>query len=109
MQYGRVKDAAPYGGGTQKAAVRHQRWGGDGGLRLRRGIAPSADGALDDWGFRAVRGAGVSPTAAGDRGRCPLDPCDFLKKSSKTFHYSYKGYFLQISATAARTASRVAG
>ena len=23
-----------------------------------------------------MRGAGISPAAAGDRGRCPLDPCD---------------------------------
>ena len=44
------------------------------------GIAPSADGAGDDRGFRAVRGAGISPATAGDRGRRPLDPCDFLKK-----------------------------
>ncbi len=88
MQYGRVKDAAPYGGGTQKAAVRHQRWGGDGGLRLRRGIAPSADGALDDWGFRAVRGAGVSLAAAsgyfarcgGRPGALPPGPLQFFEK-----------------------------
>ena len=27
-----------------------------------------------------MRGVGISPVATGDRGRCPLDPCDFLKK-----------------------------
>ena len=74
----------------EKAAVRHPRWGGDNGFTANAvGIAPSADGALELFGdfarcggrvFRAVRGAGISPAAAGDRGRCPLDPCDFLKK-----------------------------
>ena len=44
-----------------------------GTMAVGRGIAPSADGALNDWGFRAVRGAGVSLAAASDRGRCPLD------------------------------------
>ena len=88
----------PTVGGTKKAAVRHPRWGGDGGLTADAvGIAPSADGALGRWGisrrarrgyfarcggrvFRWLRPAGVSPVATGDRGRCPLDPCDFLKK-----------------------------
>ena len=69
---------------------RPTRWGGYGGLTADAvGIAPSADGALERFGdfarcggrvFRAVRGAGISPAAAGDRGRCLLDPCDFLKK-----------------------------
>ena len=36
------------------------------------GIAPVATGAWECWG--------VSPAAAGEQGRCPLDPCDFLKK-----------------------------
>ena len=81
MQYGRVRDAAPYGVGYKKAAVPHPRWGGDGGLAAyAAGIAPSADGAGNDRGVRAVRGAGISPAAAGSRGRCTLDPCDFLKK-----------------------------
>src|SRR5699024_4512113 len=35
---------------------------------------PSADGAGDDWGFRAMRGAGVSPAAAGDQRRCLWTP-----------------------------------
>ena len=57
-----------YGVGT--AALRLTPWG----LRhLRMAL-------WDDGGFRAVRGAGVSLAAASDRGRCPLDPCDFLKK-----------------------------
>ncbi len=34
-----------------------------------------------------MRGVGISPVATGDRGRCPLAPCDFLKKSSKTFQF----------------------
>ena len=28
----------------------------------------------------APYGKGISPSAEGDQGRCPLDPCDFLKK-----------------------------
>ena len=34
------------------------------------GVAPSADGALGQWG--------ISRLARRDRGRCPLDPCNFL-------------------------------
>ena len=44
---------------TKKAAVRHSRWGGDGGLAAyAAGIAPSADGALGRLGTsrRARRG-----------------------------------------------------
>ena len=41
------------------------------------GIAPSADGAIDD--------GGVSLAAASDRGRCPLDPCELLKKLDQNF------------------------
>ena len=58
----------------------------DGGVRAVRGagISPAAAGGCfagcGQRVFRPVRGAGVSPAAAGDRGRCPLDPCDFLKK-----------------------------
>ena len=56
--------------GVGTAALRLTPWG----LRhLRMAL-------WDDGGFRAVRGAGVSLAAASDRGRCPLDPCDFLKK-----------------------------
>ena len=39
----------------------------------------------DDWGFRPLRRAGISPRARGNRGRCPLDPCNFLKKVDKNF------------------------
>ena len=50
--------------GVGTAALRLTPWG----LRpLRRTL-------WDDGVFRAVRGAGVSPAAAGDRGRCPLAP-----------------------------------
>ena len=59
MQYGRVKDAAPYGVEYKKAAVRHPRWGGDGGLTADAvEVAPSADGDLGRWGIsrRARRG-----------------------------------------------------
>ena len=30
--------------------------------------------------FRPLRRAGISRLARRDRGRCPLDPCNFLKK-----------------------------
>ena len=30
--------------------------------------------------FRPLRRAGISRRARRDRGRCPLDPCNFLKK-----------------------------
>ena len=62
------------GRGNGKAAAHHPVRGGDGGFGADApGIAPSADGALDDWGFRwlrpagfrAVRGAGISPAARG--------------------------------------------
>ena len=74
----------------KKAAVHHPQWGGDGGLTADAvEIAPSADGALGRLGcfarcggrvFRWLRPAGISRSAERDRGRCPLDPCDFLKK-----------------------------
>ena len=80
MRCGRVKDAAPYGWGAKKAAVHHPRWGGDGGLTADAvGVAPSADGALDDWGFRAVRGA-TKGSAFGNRDLgCP----PFVGKSGR--------------------------
>ena len=82
MQYGRVKDAAPYSGGAPKRPPSTTRDGvGTAALRhTPRGLRHLRMALWDDGGFRAVRGAGVSPAAAGDRGRCPLDPCDFLKK-----------------------------
>ncbi len=96
--------------------------GSPGGCDQPPGIAPSADGALDDWGFRPLRRAGVSPVAtggfslaaasgyfapcagrvfrwlrpagispaaAGDRGRCPLDPCNFFEKKLIKNFYGY--------------------
>ena len=68
-----TRDGVPIGG-NGKAAAHHPVRGGDSGFGADApGIAPSADGALDDWefrwlrpaGFRAVRGAGVSPRARG--------------------------------------------
>ena len=48
------------------------------------GVSPAAASGsfarCDGRVFRPLRRAGVSPRARGDRGRCPLDPCDFLKK-----------------------------
>ena len=90
MQYGRVKDAAPYSRGVQKrppsttrdgvgtAALRHTPRG----LRhLRMALWTIGDFApCAARVFRWLRPAGISPAAAGDRGRCPLAPCDFLKK-----------------------------
>ena len=60
-------------------AVHPHRGGGEGHGRWP-GLRHLRMALWDDREFRAVRGAGISPAAAGDRGRCPLDPCDFLKK-----------------------------
>ena len=73
-----IPDGPGWGALWARQGCRALRWGVQKGRRPppamgwgRRpygfavGIAPSADGALDDWGFRAVRGAGVSPAAAG--------------------------------------------
>ena len=49
------------------------------GLRALRG----ALGTIDV--FRPLRRAGISRLARRDRGRCPLDPCNFLKKVDKNF------------------------
>ena len=94
---GACNDTNPARNGVnRKAAVHHPARGGDGGLRLCRGLrhlrmALWTNGDFARCGgrdfapcaarvFRWLRPAGVSPAAAGDRGRCPLDPCDFLKK-----------------------------
>ena len=71
----------------KKAAVHHPRWGGDGGLWLRRGLRHlrMALWTIGDFArcdgreFRWLRPAGISPAAAGDRGFAP-GPYDFLKK-----------------------------
>ena len=39
--------------------------------------------------FRPVRGAGISRLARRDRGRCPLDPCNFFEKKLIKNFYSY--------------------
>ena len=77
MRCGRVKDAAPYGGGTKKAAVRHPRWGGDGGL-----AALQRDCAICGWRFGTIRE---------DFARCDGRPealplvSAIFEKTSKTF------------------------
>ena len=72
--------------GKRKSRRPHPSRGGDGGFGADApGIPPSADGALNDRGFRAVRGAGISLTAAsGSFARCdgrpealPLDSAIF--------------------------------
>ena len=68
-----------------KAAAHHPVRGGDGGLRLCRGLRHLRMALWDDGGFRAVRGAGVSLAAAsGSFARCggrpealPLDSAIF--------------------------------
>ncbi len=82
MQYERVKDAALYGGGVQKRPPSTIRDGvGTAVLRhTPRGLRHLRMALWDAGVFRWLRPAGISPAAAGDRGRCPLDPCDFLKK-----------------------------
>ena len=85
MQYGSVKDAAPYGGGDTKGRRPPPVMGGDGGLRLCRELRHLRMALWDDWGVRAVRGAGVSLAAAsGYFARCdgrpealPLDSAIF--------------------------------
>ena len=83
---GRVKDAAPCGGGYEKAAARHPLTGwGRRPYGFAVGVAPSADGAWNDGEFRAVRGVGVSLAAASDRGFAPGPQNFFEKKFSKSF------------------------
>ena len=94
LRWGRVRHRTPL---RHKAAVLHPLTGW--GLRPSAlpGVAPSADGALDDWGFRwlrpagfrAVRGAGVSPVATGGSfarcggrpGALPPGPLRFFEKN----------------------------
>ena len=57
--------------------------GGGEGHGLWPGIAPSADDALDDREFRAVRGAGISPVATGDQRLCLWKPRFFEKNRVK--------------------------
>ena len=85
---------APYGlrggyvigrGTRHKAAVHHPLTGCGRRPSALPGIAPSADGALNAGVFRAVRGAGVSPVATGDRGFAPGPQNFFEKKFSKSF------------------------
>ena len=113
VRCGRVKDATPYerdglpcvvcwavtssDAVRHKAAVRHPLWGGDGGLRLRRGLRHLRMALWTTGVFRAVRGAGVSPVATGGcfagcgqrefrplrraTGALPLDPTIFSRKN----------------------------
>ena len=62
---GAVMDAGPYAGRNKWPLPSTPAEGGDRGHGHWPGVAPSADGAMDDWGFRAVRSAGVSPVATG--------------------------------------------
>ena len=72
---------------------RPPRGGGGEGHGLRPGVAPSADGAWDDRGFRPLRRAGVSLAAASGSfapcaarpGRCPWTPRFFEKNRVKLF------------------------
>ena len=81
--------------GPRRPPPQGRRWGPWGRHGRPRGLRPLRR-ALGTMGcfapcaarvFRPLRRAGVSLAAASDRGRCPLDPCDFLKKSSKTFYF----------------------
>ena len=63
--------------------------GSHGGCDQPPGIAPSADGALDAWGFRPLRPAGISPRARGGcfarcggrPGALPPGPLRFFEKN----------------------------
>ena len=80
-----------------KAAVLHPLTGWGRQPLALPGIAPSADGAMDDWGFRAVCGAGVSLAAAsgyfarcgGRPGLCPWTPRFFEKNRVKLLSFSH--------------------
>ena len=56
---------------------------------IAAGVAPSADGAMDDWGIRAVRGAGISPAAAGDQRPCLWTPRFFEKNRVKLLSFLF--------------------
>ena len=74
--------------GTQhikKAAVHHPHWGGDGGLRLRRGLRHLRMALWDAWGVSPAAAGGCFAPCAARPGRCPWTPRFFEKKSSKTF------------------------
>ena len=78
-----------------KAAVHHPLTGWGRRSSALPGIAPSADGAMDDWGFRAVRGAGfrplrragVSRRARRDQRPCLWTPRFFEKNRVKLLYY----------------------
>ena len=54
-------------------------------MAVGRGLRHLRMALWDDGGFRAVRGAGVSPVATGDRGFAPGPQNFFEKKFSKSF------------------------
>ena len=62
--------------GTRKATPPPPAGGGGTALPLALpGVAPSADGAMDDWGFRPLRRAGISRRARrGSFARCDGRP-----------------------------------
>ena len=50
-----------------------------------RQLVPSIDSITLDFGWK--RNEGGSPLRRANRGRCPLDPCDFLKKIGQNFNW----------------------
>lgn len=76
-----------------KAAVRHSRWGGDGGLRLRRGVRPLRRTLWDDGVSRRLRTTGISPRARGDQRQILWILQLFYKKLSKNFNLRGKLLF----------------
>ena len=92
-----------------KAAVRHPVMGWGRRPSALPGIAPSADGAMDDWGFRAVRGAGfrplrragVSRRARRDQRPCLWTPRFFEKNRVKLLYYCVVGQIGRILSHAA--------
>ena len=97
----------------KKAAVHHPRWGGDGGLRLRRELRHLRMALWNDRGFRPLRRAGISrrarrgsfarcdgrvfrwlrpagisPAAAGDQRLCLWKPRFFEKNRVKLLIFS---------------------
>ena len=74
-----------------KAAVLHPLWGGDGGLRLCRGLRPLRRALRDDGVFRWLRPAGVSRRARRDRGAAP-GPRDFGLPAARWQEWSARNF-----------------
>ena len=88
-----------------KAAVHHPVRGGNGGLRLCRGLRHLRMALWDDGGFRAVRGAGISPAATGDQRLCLWSP-RFRQRAAGWQEVSARNFASEQGAAMAQKARR---